>query len=141
MAGLAAAFGTGILFYLNYVFGMSEFWAVLPAGVAGILQIPIMPLIIKISKKFKVRNTLILFMSGTFVGYLGFFFFTNYWLMILCYLCVLTGFSAGDIIDEDELKTGQRREGMFQGGKRSLYYSCPRGFHPLFYDNHYSIWI
>ena len=59
-----------------------------------------------------------------FFGYLGFYFKPDFWSLVFFYWCILTGFNAmgivsnaayGDITDEDELKNGERREGMFLG--------------------------
>ncbi len=124
MSGVSAAFSAVIIYYLGDVFRVSGFEAILPAGVAGILQLVVMyPLILKIRKRIGNWLTIMIFASLMCIGYIGLFFVTNYYWMIFFYWCILSGFSVGvvgsaimgDICDEDELKTGKRREGMFCG--------------------------
>lgn len=124
MSGIGGAFGSTILYYISDVYGLSGFMAVLPAAIAGLAQIITMPVIVKVNQKLGVRSTLFIVLVIMFIGFLGMFFVPDYIPLIFFYWCILTGFygngvlaaaANGDIIDEDELKTGERREGMFFG--------------------------
>ncbi len=124
MTGIGSAFGATILFYLNDVYGYHGFEALFPAMFAGLVEIPTMPLIYYINKRFGVRSTLFIFLWVMFLGFLGFYFKPDFWVLVFFYWCILTGFNSmgivsnaayGDITDEDELKTGERREGMYLG--------------------------
>jgi len=124
MSGIGGAFSSTVLYLISDVYRLSEFPAVLPATIAGLAQIITMPIIIKINKKLGVRSTLFIVLVIMLVGFVGMFFVPPYPIMIFFYWCILTGFfgngvlttaANGDIIDEDELKTGERREGMFFG--------------------------
>lgn len=124
MGGVALSFNAFIPFVLEDILNVSEIYALLPGMIAGAILLAMYPVIWKLNNKFGVRTTLMLFICICAMGYLGIFFTANYWVMILFYSCVLCGSGAhwmllntivGDIADEDQLKTGFRREGMFFG--------------------------
>jgi GPH family glycoside/pentoside/hexuronide:cation symporter len=77
-----------------------------------------------ISKKMGVRKSLLLFLALNSIGFFGLLFITDLWLMVLFYIFITSGATAhwilslpliGNIIDEYELKTRKRNEGLFFG--------------------------
>ncbi len=126
MAGIGASYGPIIVFIFRDVYEITGFEAFLPVIIAGGSQALIMPILLNLRKKIGSRAIVFISLILMFVGYTGFLFLTkdHYFIMIFFYWCILTGFTGnlisagaitGDIVDEDELRTGQRREGMFMG--------------------------
>jgi len=125
MSGIGASYGPIIVFVFRDVYEVSGFLAFFPVIIGGGSQVIFMPILLKFRKKYGSRATIFLSIILMFVGYTGFLILTKeYFIMIFFYWCILTGFSGhlicantitGDIVDEDELRTGQRREGMFFG--------------------------
>lgn len=124
---LSAVGGTQLAFMLFYV----EYVTLATGGLAVVASAVGLPVLIisyiliqVISKKLGVRTTLILFLSICVIGFIGLLFVSNFWITIIFYMCVFAGTSAhwvlsfplaGDIIDQDELRSGTRKEGMFFG--------------------------
>ncbi|NHJ05591.1 MAG: MFS transporter [Candidatus Heimdallarchaeota archaeon] len=110
--------------YFKYILQIGDWtvlWVSLPIGV---LQIPLYFLYGKMQNKIGIKHSVFLISGIMIVGFIGLFFSRDIFSTTICYgLCLwMTTFyfiivnpMIGDIADEDELKTGRRREGMFFG--------------------------
>lgn len=124
MGGVALAFTSISIPYLKYVFHLEGMQAMLPVIIAGVIQIALYPVIYRINQFIGLRATLLMFVLVSILGYAGLYFVTHFGWMIFFFGCTQWGAAChwlllnaivGDIADEDELKTGQRREGAFFG--------------------------
>lgn len=110
--------------YFKYILEIGDWtvlWVSLPIGV---LQVPLYFLYGTIQKKLGLKYSVSLIIVVMLGGFVGLFFSQDIYSTTICYgLCLwMTTFyfiivnpMVGDIADEDELKTGRRREGMFFG--------------------------
>ncbi|HUU79134.1 MAG TPA: MFS transporter [candidate division Zixibacteria bacterium] len=107
--------------YVSQIGDWTVLWVSLPIG---LLQVPLYFLYGKIQNKIGIKYSVFLITGIMLVGFIGLFFSRDIYSTTLCYgLCLwMTTFyfiivnpMVGDIADEDELKTGRRREGMFFG--------------------------
>ncbi|MEX2682277.1 MAG: MFS transporter [Candidatus Sigynarchaeota archaeon] len=124
MSGVALAFNQMVPFIMEDMYGARGFAAILPGIAGGVFLLALFPVIRIVNRKIGVRQTLMIFAVITLAGFLGLTLVENYWIMFIFYTCVMLGSNAhwmlantivGDIADEDQLKTGHRREGMFFG--------------------------
>ena len=110
--------------YFKYILQIGDWtvlWVSLPIGV---LQVPLYFLYGKIQKKIGLKYSVFLIIGIMLGGFIGLFFSQDIYSTAICYgLClwmttfyfVIVNPLVGDVADEDELKTGRRREGMFFG--------------------------
>jgi GPH family glycoside/pentoside/hexuronide:cation symporter len=124
MGGVAMAFNGFVPYIMGDILGVSSFQATIPALLTGAIMLTIYPFVWKINSRIGVRATLMIFLIGAIIGCIGILFVDNYYLMIPFFGLIQWGTSThwlllntivGDIADEDQIKTGQRREGMFFG--------------------------
>ena len=110
--------------YFKYIAQLNQ-WQILAVSVPlGVLQIPFYFLYGFLQKKLGLRNSTFIIISVMLVGLLGLFFKTHIVITAISYAMTMLMISfwfvivnpmVGDVADEDELKTGRRREGMFFG--------------------------
>jgi len=124
----AAAIGAAALYVAQYVMGMVEIapWSIITYMVTGTLSIPVW---VRLAKRFGKVKLWLVAMIGTAISFGGMFalaFIEHQitqvsWLM---FISVMTGIFSGcgntigpsiqsDIIDYDELRTGERKEGVY----------------------------
>jgi GPH family glycoside/pentoside/hexuronide:cation symporter len=124
MGGVALASASIVIPYLKYAFGLEGTAAMVPVIIGGVAQVAAYPLIYRVNRSLGIRKTLFCGIALAILGYAGMYFATGLAFMIIAYSLTQIGagchwllFNAivGDIADEDELKTGQRREGAFFG--------------------------
>ncbi len=110
--------------YYKYVFQLDQIPILIITVATGIFYIPILFIFEKIQKKVGLRNSFFIVIVLMILGFIGLYFAQSIVLMAICYgvcLCMSTVWwllvnpMVGDIADEDELKTNNRREGMFFG--------------------------
>jgi GPH family glycoside/pentoside/hexuronide:cation symporter len=132
VGGVALSFGTIISYYLQWVVGLEGFDAIIPAIIASILLFVCYPVVLKLNEKSGIRKIL---MINTVIGMIGLLLLlilnsSWYFVLIIAYFLVQLAINihwmllttmVGDITDEDELKTGLRREGMFYGITAVIY--------------------
>lgn len=111
-------------FYAKYVLGISGFQVTLLLGSIFIAALPMVYLWSKATVRWGARTTFIVSMIFYGLAFLPFLFVTSFGGAIitavlvglgLAGLIVLMDVLISDVIDEDELKTGTRREGMYFG--------------------------
>lgn len=110
--------------YYKYVFQLDQIPILIITVATGVFYIPILFIFEKIQKRYGLRNSFFLVIVLMILGYIGLYFTQSVVFMAICYgvcLCMSTVWwllvnpMVGDIADEDELKTNNRREGMFFG--------------------------
>ena len=93
-------------------------------GTVGLIMPLGYPIYLKINKKVEHRKIVITGLSVCILSYIGLFFAQHYLVMALLYLFVMLGIGTywlfstiifADIIDEYQLKTGERKDGIFLG--------------------------
>ena len=114
-------------FYAKYVLGIQESEGLKTSilmGVAFIVAMPMLYVWTKVTKRFGSRKTLLASLAIFGLGLIPFLFVGSYSAAVVTMACagaglagllMLTDLLLADIIDEDELTTGVRREGMFFG--------------------------
>ncbi|NHJ33151.1 MAG: MFS transporter [Asgard group archaeon] len=110
--------------YFKYIAQLNQ-WQILVVSLPlGILQIPFYFLYGYLQKKLGLRNSTFIIIGVMLVGFLGLFFQTHIVVIAISYALsmlmisfwfVIVNPMVGNVADEDELKTGRRREGMFFG--------------------------
>ncbi len=110
--------------YFKYVFMLNGIEVLIVSVVTGVVYIPLLFVFEKLQKRYGLRNSFFIAIILMIIGCLGLFFAKSIVLMAFSYgLCLwmaalwwlLVNPMVGDIADEDELKTNNRREGMFFG--------------------------
>ncbi len=110
--------------YFKYIAQINQ-WQILIVSIPlGVLQIPFYFLYGYLQRKIGLRNSTFIIISVMLIGLLGLFFKTHIVVMAIAYSLsmlmisfwfVIVNPMIGDVADEDEMKTGRRREGMFFG--------------------------
>ena len=110
--------------YYKYVFQLDTIPILIITVVTGVFYIPTLIAAEKIQKRYGLRSTYFLVIILIGLGFIGLYFAQSIYFMAVCYgvcLCMTTVWwllvnpMIGDCADEDELKTHNRREGMFFG--------------------------
>ncbi len=110
--------------YFKYIAQLDQLEILLVSLPLGLLQIPFYFLYGYLQKKLGLRNSVFIIISVMLIGLLGLFFQIHivviaisyaFCMSIISFWFVIVNPLVGDIADEDELKTGRRREGMFFG--------------------------
>jgi glycoside/pentoside/hexuronide:cation symporter, GPH family len=114
----------GLPFYAKYVLLIDEFRTSLLLGVALIGALPMLALWTWLCSRRGARTALLLSQAAFALGLLPLLFVRGFAAAIVVMVVMSVGFAGllmltdvliADIVDEDELKTGVRREGMFFG--------------------------
>jgi GPH family glycoside/pentoside/hexuronide:cation symporter len=110
--------------YFKYIAQLNQ-WQILIVSIpVGVLQVPFYFLYGYLQKKIGLRNCIFIILGIMSLGFLGLFFQTHivvnaisygFCLLMISFWFVIVNPMVGNIADEDELKTGRRREGMFFG--------------------------
>ena len=110
--------------YFKYIAQLDQIQILLISIPLGVLQIPFYFLYGYLQRKIGLRNSTFIIIGVMLIGLLGLYFKTHIVIMALSYSLSVLMISfwfiivnplIGDIADEDEMKTGRRREGMFFG--------------------------
>lgn len=113
-----------IPFFTKYVLGLGDVETSAMLGAAFVAAIPVLLLWTKVSQRFGSRQALLATLLVFAVALLPFLVVSNFWGAIatsigvgagLAGLLMLPDLLIADMVDEDELKTGMRREGMYFG--------------------------
>jgi GPH family glycoside/pentoside/hexuronide:cation symporter len=110
--------------YFKYIMQIGDWTVLLVSAPIGVLQIGLYFLYGVFQRKFGIRSSVFVILGVMSLGFIGLFFSQHIVLAGISYaLClwmttfyfVLVNPMVGDIADEDELRTGRRREGMYFG--------------------------
>ncbi|HUT16518.1 MAG TPA: MFS transporter [Anaerolineae bacterium] len=111
-------------FYAKYVLGVGDMETSALLGTAFIVAMPMLYVWTKATQKYGARTTLLLGLVVFALGLLPFLVASSFVTGLLCMaatgvglaaIMMLTDLLIADIVDEDELTTGRRREGMYFG--------------------------
>ena len=112
------------IFYFEDVVGVAGATVALVSGITLPFTFFAYYLVQVVGQKLGPRKTLMMFITINIVAFLGLLLTRDFILAIICYLIVNMGNAAfwilstpifGNVIDEYELKTGNRNEGTFMG--------------------------
>lgn len=119
------ALATGMTFYVKYTLGVSEGQTSIILGVTFIVTaLALYPWKFFIANRFEARTTALLGYAATALAMIPLWFVTTLQGAIIGSVFIGIAFAGiflmdniliADVIDEDEVKTGQRREGMYFG--------------------------
>ncbi|MFV0380388.1 MAG: MFS transporter [Anaerorhabdus sp.] len=118
--GIASAYYTMYLYYMEDVAKAVEIFAALPDILGAIVQFIIFGVSVKFVSKFGSRDSLKIGLLITAVCYVGLAFAPNYYFVTVLYALTMVGIAffyilqvplLGTIIDLDELETGKRKSG------------------------------
>jgi GPH family glycoside/pentoside/hexuronide:cation symporter len=121
---LGAAVATIMIYYIDHYLELTGLLALLALAVPGLAGIAVVPVAYYLNRKYGSRKTVILMGLISLIGFIIIFFTEEFIVLLIAVGLAATGISTynlmfnimfGDIVDEDELKTNQRREGMFYG--------------------------
>ncbi len=124
ITGVTRSYYTLYVYYMDNVMNVSGDAALAPDIAGAILQLMMYPLVIVAVKKYGSKFTLMGFAWFSIAGFVSLLFIQELWQAILSYMFIMTGFAAfwglvdpmfGTVIDEYELRTGERKAGFFLG--------------------------
>lgn len=124
ISGVQRSYYTLYVYYMDNVFNVTETLALLPDVFGAVVQLAIYPLVARFVGKYGCRDTMKRFKVFSIIGFIALVFVQQYWMVVASYGFVMVGFAAywavldpmfGTIIDENELKTGERKTGFFMG--------------------------
>jgi len=111
-------------FYAEYVLCIGEMETSLLLGAAFVVAVPCLYLWTRVAQRYGARQALLLACGVFIIALIPFLFANNFITGVaatsflgvgLAGLLMLTDLLVADVVDEDELITGRRREGMFFG--------------------------
>ena len=124
ITGVQRTYYTLYVYYMDNVLNVSEILALLPDILGAVVQIAFYPFLSLLVKKLGARDVTKHLSWFSIAGFIGLVFVKQYWMVLICYSLIMIGFSAfwavvepmfGSVIDENEIKTGVRKSGIFMG--------------------------
>jgi GPH family glycoside/pentoside/hexuronide:cation symporter len=124
MGAVAATVISFQVFYFEDVIGVGGIEVMIVSAIALPFTFFAYYLVQVVNKKFGPRKTLMMFITISIIAFLGLFLTRIFVLAVICYMIINMGNAAfwilstpifGNIIDEYELKTGNRPIGTFNG--------------------------
>ncbi|MEE4195482.1 MAG: MFS transporter [Anaerolineae bacterium] len=115
---------TPFLYLMDYVLKLNGFQATLVDIIPGILLFTAAPFIGKFAKKVGSKRSMVYSAIPTAIGFALLYFIENIWHALIAYTIMIVftnvsniayGAMMGAIIDEDEMKTGTRKAGLYNG--------------------------
>jgi GPH family glycoside/pentoside/hexuronide:cation symporter len=129
MSAVSGTYYSFILYYLDDLLHVPQLLAILISGAGGAV-INVMYLVFKrLRTRWGSQRTLLMALAIGMIGYLSLFFVQHWIHLLFGYAVATVGLSAywllndvifGDVVDEDYVRTGERRPGMFSGIKALL---------------------
>ena len=115
---------TGYIYYMDNVLEANALQATIPDIITGLLQLALLPFIVKAVKKYGSRKTLFLGLLLSVVAHVILTFQVNYWIAAVTFNLMLAGYAfntgifqpfQGLVVDHIELETGKRQPGVVGG--------------------------
>lgn len=115
---------TPFLYYMDKVVCSSGLVATIADVVPGLVMLAILPMIGSMIKKHGSKNMILIAYIPALVGFAGLLFIQNAWYAVVCYSFIVLSLYMiqtagvainGALIDENEMRTGMRKTGLFNG--------------------------
>lgn len=122
--GSIAYYFTPFLFFMDKVVKSSGEVATLADVVPGIVMLAVMPLVSRSIKKIGSKRVTLISYIPALIGFGGLMFITQAWQAVICYTLIVISLNMtqtagvtinGALIDEDEMQTGVRKTGLYNG--------------------------
>lgn len=122
--GAISYYFTPFLYYMDKVVCSSGLVATIADVVPGLVMLVLLPVVGTMIKKYGSKNVIIASYIPALIGFSGLLFIHKAWYAVICYSFIVlslymiqtAGVSInGALIDEDEMRTGIRKTGLFNG--------------------------
>lgn len=122
--GAISYYFTPFLYYVDHVSNASEIQATIADVLPGLIMLALLPLITKMIKKVGSKTAILLSYIPSLAGFTGLFLNSNIINVVLCYILIILGKNCmevactpinGALIDDDEMRTGERKTGLVGG--------------------------
>jgi len=134
---------TPFLYFMDDVIKSSGVVATVADTVPGIIMLVLIPIFGNMIKKYGSKAMSIFSLVPAAIGFGGLLFITTAWQAVICYCFIVLALNIcqragvvlnGDLIDDDEMRTGIRKTGMY-GGVFSLLATSLTGLQQLVFTN------
>lgn len=134
---------TPFLYFMDDVLETSGVVATVADTVPGIIMLILIPVFGNKIKKYGSKAMSIFSLIPAVIGFSGLLFITNAWQAVICYCFIVLALNItqragvvlnGDLIDDDERRTGIRKTGLY-GGVFSLLATSLTGLQQLVFTN------
>jgi len=134
---------TPFLYFMDDVLRTTGVVATVADTVPGIVMLILIPIFGNMIKKYGSKAMSIFSLVPASIGFLGLMFINSAWEAVICYCFIVLALNIcqragvvlnGDLIDDDERRTGIRKTGMY-GGVFSLLATSLTGFQQLVFTN------
>lgn len=134
---------TPFLYFMDDVVKSSGLVATIADVLPGIVMLALLPMFGNMIKKHGSKTMSIVSLFPAMLGFLGLMFIKEAWQAVICYMLIVVALNIcqragvvmnGDLIDEDEMKTGIRKTGMY-GGIFSLFATSLVSLQSLIFTN------
>lgn len=122
--GAIGFYFTPFLYYMDHVAKADSTGATIADVLPGLIMLLLLPFITKLIKKVGSKKAILLSYFPAVAGFIGLFFNCNLINVILCYVLIILGKNMmevactpinGALIDDDEMRTGERKTGLVGG--------------------------
>ncbi len=134
-----SSYFVGYIYYMDNVLEANELQATIPDVITGLLQLALLPFIVKAVKKKGSRKTLVAGLLLSVVAHVILTFQINYWIAAVTFNLMLAGYAfstaiyqpfQGLVVDHIELQTGKRQPGVI-GGMMMVLVTLASSIQPL----------
>lgn len=122
--GAISYYFTPFLYYVDHVSKASEIEATIADVLPGLIMLALLPLITKVIKHVGSKVAILISYIPALMGFAGLFFNSNIVNVVICYVLIILGKNCmevactpinGALIDDDEMRTGERKTGLVGG--------------------------
>jgi len=115
---------TPFLYFMDDVVESSGVVATIADVVPGLVMLAVLPVFGNLIKKYGSKNMTLVSYIPAVLGFIGLLFIRKAWQAVICYTFIVLALNVcqragvvinGDLIDDDERKTGIRKTGMYTG--------------------------
>jgi len=134
---------TPFLYFMDDVVKSSGVIATVADVVPGLVMLALLPLFGNLIKKHGSKTMTMVSLLPAMAGFAGLMFIKQAWQAVICYTFIVLALNVaqragvvmnGDLIDEDEMRTGIRKTGMY-GGIFSLFATSLTSLQSLIFTN------
>jgi len=122
--GAIGFYFTPFLYYMDHVAKAGSTGATIADVLPGVIMLALLPLLTKIIKKVGSKMAILISYIPAIAGYAGLFINCNIINVVICYILIILGKNLmevactplnGALIDDDEMRTGERKTGLVGG--------------------------